>query len=352
MKPILTLDNVSKHYGKSQVLQSVSFEVAVGETVVLMGGSGSGKSTILRVASGLERINEGTVQLRDRLVDAPSRNVFVPPEKRHLGMVFQDYALWPHLTSLENVKAALSISGSTADRVASKLLDDVGIGKLARRYPAELSGGQQQRVGLARAMAAGPDLLLLDEPLSGLDVEMRERMRATIRDMVRRSGTTALFVSHDPTDAWRLADTVMVLEAGRIVQQGTPRDLYDTPANPRVARLMGAEGPFTVSSDGADAPASVALGPVDQPVTRVDAHARDTERVAFIRPEGVTLGDTGHRAELRNTFFEAGQWRSRWYLVDVGWEITSINIQRPPEQARLNIAQGHIFLFNKQGKLP
>lgn len=346
---ILTVRGIEKSHGGTKVLRGITLQIPRGQFVLLMGGSGSGKTTLIRLVAGLERPDAGTVMLRGAMVDNRARGMFVPPERRGLGMVFQDYALWPHLTCLENITAAIPgssmfRSGNERKERARVLLRDVAMEGLEARYPAHLSGGQQQRVGLARALAARPDLMLLDEPLSGLDVEVRSRMRDQIRQLVRETACSALFVTHDPIDVWRLADRVLVLEGGRIIQDATPDGLYGCPLSPRIARMTGAEGAFSLmlrrrdTQWGFDGPAGF------QPVTPVGIGAEGPAS-AYLRPEGVRLAECGHVARRMDMTFEAGRWRTLWHLPHLNWSLHSLEAEIPPEQACLNFDGRHVFAY-------
>ena len=221
MSASLAISSVSRKVGQRLVLKDISLTLGQGQFLVLAGESGSGKTTLLRLASGLDRADTGRIHIHGRLVD-DAKATFVPADKRKLAMVFQDFALWPHLSCLENVALATPPDTANRDAAAMALLDRLGVAAVAQRRPAQLSGGQQQRVGIARALAAKPHLLLLDEPLSSLDMETRIKLRDELLETVREAGISALLVSHDPEDCWQLADHVAVLEGGVIRQQGAP----------------------------------------------------------------------------------------------------------------------------------
>jgi len=244
----LVIENILKVYpGGNRALDDVSFEVDPGAFLVLLGPSGSGKTTLLRSVAGIERVTSGRMAIGD-LVVADGR-VHVPPERRDLSMVFQDYALWPHMVARDNVAFALKRRGlakSEARRRAMAMLERVGLGSLAERYPTELSGGEQQRVALARALIGDTGLILCDEPLSNLDADLRERMRVEISSLVRAAGATTIYITHDQSEAFALADRVGVLERGRLVQIGTPEEIYAHPATPFVARFTGLAGELLV----------------------------------------------------------------------------------------------------------
>jgi len=235
------LDQVSKTYpGGNQALDGVSLDVPPGCFFVLLGPSGSGKTTLLRCLAGIERISSGRIAIGDRLV--ADNRYHLPSERRELSMVFQDYALWPHLNARDNVAFALRRRRRPRPErqaEAVKTLELVGLGSLTLRYPNELSGGEQQRVALARALVAKTGLVLCDEPLSNLDADLRERMRVEIAMRVRDIGATTIYITHDQAEAFALADQLGVLEHGKLVQLGTPEQIYRDPATAFVARFTG-----------------------------------------------------------------------------------------------------------------
>ncbi|HLS88994.1 MAG TPA: ABC transporter ATP-binding protein [Sphingobacteriaceae bacterium] len=240
MPPIITLEGVSKrfHPGPVQALDRISLTVEQGEILTLLGPSGCGKTTTLRLIAGFERPdpNGGVIRIQGRTVAGPS--TWVPPERRGIGMVFQDYALFPHLTVLENVMFGLN---GRRDRVqrAKEVLDMVGLTNYDHRFPHELSGGQQQRVALARALAPEPVVLLLDEPFSNLDTHLRHEVRDEVVSILRSAGITCVFVTHDQKDALAISDRIAVLNQGRLEQVGTPREIYKSPATIFVATFVG-----------------------------------------------------------------------------------------------------------------
>jgi iron(III) transport system ATP-binding protein len=227
--------DVSKHFGSTRAVDRADLCVERGEFVALLGPSGCGKTTLLRLIAGFEQPDGGTIAIEGRRV---AGGAWVPPERRHVGMVFQDYALFPHLTVAENVGFGLPRSGR-AGRVADAL-ELVGLGGLESRYPAELSGGQQQRVALARALAPRPSVVLLDEPWSNIDPLRRASMRDEIADILRTVGVTTLLVTHDREEAFSLADRIAVMRDGAIVQAGLPEELYAAPADRWTAEFVGA----------------------------------------------------------------------------------------------------------------
>ncbi len=275
----IKVSGLVKSYGTITVIDAISFDVADGEFVTLLGPSGCGKTTTLRCIAGLETPDGGSIAINGRTMS--DAGVFVAPHLRDLGMVFQSYAIWPHLTVAQNVAFPLTVRGERDTTAAVRwALDIVGMAPLATRRPSELSGGQQQRVALARAIAGRPKLLLFDEPLSNLDARLRDRTRLEISRIQRELKVPALYVTHDQTEALSMSDRVIVLEAGEVVQHGTPRELYQHPANRFVADFLGGANFLDVFPDGktwrlADGtPIEVAPG---------------AGQVVLIRPEAIQL---------------------------------------------------------------
>jgi iron(III) transport system ATP-binding protein len=278
-------------------VDGVSFEVKAGEMVTLLGPSGCGKTTTLRLIAGLERPDGGEIWVGDRLVSSTERGVFVAPEKRGMGMVFQSYALWPHMTVFENVAYPLKRRKVAAreipDRVAAAL-QMVGMAGFRDRPAPLLSGGQAQRVALARALVFSPDVLLLDEPLSNLDARLREEMRFELRSLQARVGVTAIFVTHDQAEAMVLSDRTIVMSTGRIEQVGTPSEVYERPASRFVMDFLGQVNHLGARVARAPAGGWVAevpdAGGASLPL-RDDRPWRENEEVILaFRPQDVSLG--------------------------------------------------------------
>lgn len=233
----LTFDCVRRLYGAKAAVNDVSLQVEAGEIVCMLGPSGCGKTTLLRIAAGIERPSSGRVLLNDDVVAGPSD--FVPPEQRGVGLMFQDFALFPHLTIAGNVAFGLrALAKVDARREALAMLDRVGLADYADKYPHILSGGQQQRVALARAIVPRPAVMLMDEPFSGLDVQLRESMQEQTLALLRETRATAMIVTHHAEEAMRLADRIAVMREGRLVQLGTAEELYTAPGDLFVARLF------------------------------------------------------------------------------------------------------------------
>jgi iron(III) transport system ATP-binding protein len=235
---LLEVENLRHAYGKQEVVRGLNFSLARGAIGCLLGPSGCGKTTVLRCIAGFEGVREGQIRLAGKLVSG--QGVMVPPEHRRVGMVFQDYALFPHLPVSGNIAFGLH-AAPAAERTArvAELAQLVGLSASLDKYPHEISGGQQQRVALARALAPRPELLLLDEPFSNLDVDLRERLSLEVRDIIKASGATAVLVTHDQQEAFAMADEIGILHQGRIQQWDAPYNLYHRPANRFVADFVG-----------------------------------------------------------------------------------------------------------------
>ncbi len=242
MSPLLTVEAIECRYQHQAVVEQLSFEVAQGEIACLLGPSGCGKTTVLRAIAGFNPIYSGRLQLEGRLIATPQRSV--PPEQRNIGMVFQDYALFPHLSVRDNICFGLR-NHSRAERhqVVEHLLALVELKGMADRYPHELSGGQQQRVSLARALAPKPKLLLMDEPFSNLDTELRRQLSVEVRDILKEEGISAIMVTHDQDEAFTVSDKLGVLADGHLQQWDAPFQIYHHPTNMTVASFVG-EGTF------------------------------------------------------------------------------------------------------------
>jgi iron(III) transport system ATP-binding protein len=251
----LSIEGAVKRFGQKTAIDRVSLEARDGEFVALLGPSGCGKSTLLRLVAGFERMDAGAIRFDGRTVSGEGAHV--PTERRRLGMVFQSYALWPHMTVAQNVAFALEVQGLDAESRRSRVeraLATVGLAGFGARRPDGLSGGQRQRVALARTLAAKPGIVLLDEPLANLDANLREAMQDEFRRFHRESGATLLFVTHDQAEALALADRVAVMIDGRLRQVDAPAALYDRPADAEVARFIGrgAVVPVQCVAAGAD----------------------------------------------------------------------------------------------------
>ena len=238
----LRIQNLYKTFDRVVAVNHINLEVAEGEFFTLLGSSGCGKTTTLRMVGGLEKPDGGEIHLGDRCLVSESKRLFIKPEKRDMGMVFQSYALWPHMTVFENVVYPLKlrgIKGREAEKRVAEVLELVGLAGLEDRPAPALSGGQQQRVALARALVFSPRVLLLDEPLSNLDAQLREEMRRELKSLQQRLGITVLFVTHDQIEALSLSDRIAIMQTGQLEQVGGPEDVYYHPATPFVRDFLG-----------------------------------------------------------------------------------------------------------------
>ncbi len=286
----IAISNVTKSYGKSQVVHGVDLAIANGEFVVILGPSGCGKSTLLRMIAGLEEISGGTIAIAGAVVNDKE------PRERGCAMVFQNYALYPHMSVAENIGYSLKVAGvPKAERThrIEQVARTVGLHEFLDRKPGQLSGGQRQRVAMARAMIKEPKVFLFDEPLSNLDAKLRVQMRIEIRKLHHRLKATSVFVTHDQVEAMTLADRLVVMDKGLIEQVGTPKEIYDRPATVFVAGFIGAPGmnllQATISTDGAT-------------VVLADGQAIpvDTARYADVKPGPVTLGVRAEAVGFQN----------------------------------------------------
>ncbi|HSJ27761.1 MAG TPA: ABC transporter ATP-binding protein [Acidimicrobiia bacterium] len=299
-QPAIRMRHVERSFGDTPALAGMDLDVPEGRLMTLLGPSGSGKTTALRLIAGFDSPDRGSIEIGGRTVVGPG--VFVPPERRRVGMVFQDYALFPHLTVGRNAGYGVP-KRLRATRVA-EVLELVGLAGKQDRLPHELSGGEQQRVALARALAPDPGVILLDEPFSNLDAALRSRVRTEVAEILRRSGTTAIFVTHDQEEALSMSDLVAVLRDGRVIQTGTPSELYHRPADPWVGSFLGDADFLTGRAGG---------GSVSTPAGTF-ASAHHGVVTVMIRPESVTLRPDadGDGVITRREFFGHDQ------LVSVG----------------------------------
>ncbi|MDR3601595.1 MAG: ABC transporter ATP-binding protein [Desulfosporosinus sp.] len=236
------LRNISKWYQGNTVVHDVNLKIEQGEFVSLLGPSGCGKTTTLRMLAGFVEPTAGEIYMQDKPLYSKIQGINIPPEKRHIGMVFQSYAVWPHMTVFENIAYPLKLRKTHKNEISAKVsegIELVNLTGLEKRYPSELSGGQQQRVAIARAVVMKPALLLLDEPLSSLDAKLREKMYQEINAIWRRTGITVVYVTHDQKEAMALSDTIVLMKHGEIIQRGSPCDIYERPANYFCADFIG-----------------------------------------------------------------------------------------------------------------
>src|SRR5262249_45033918 len=352
----ISIERVSKRYGAVAAVRDLSFEVSDREFVTLLGPSGCGKTTLLRLIAGFLAPDTGTIRIDGRTLSSP--DAIVPPERRGMGMVFQNYAVWPHKTVYENVAFGLEVRGvrraAARERVA-RMLELVNLAGLEERLPGELSGGQQQRVALARSLVVEPAILLLDEPLSNLDAKLRERMRWELKDLQRRTGITFVYVTHDQAEAMALSDRIAVLHAGVLLQAGSPRDVYARPSSREVADFMGLvnllpgqvvgaiEGGRLVSIAGGE-PVRLSAAPAWAMGTAVQVAIRpESLRPA---PDGAAVADAAHgilRGKVADLTF-LGNLIDCHMVLDDG---TRVRVQANPE-ASLQVGQALRVAFDPE----
>ena len=348
----LTVDNLHLAYGDNPILTGVSMTLARGEVVSLLGPSGSGKTTLLRAVAGLEVPSQGTISIGDKIVFDGAGARDVPVEDRNLGLVFQSYALWPHKTVFDNVAYALKLrkvgAGDIATRVRDVLLQ-LSLGDLGDRYPHQLSGGQQQRVALARALVYNPPVILLDEPLSNLDAKLREEARAWLRELIVRMQLSALCVTHDQNEALAMSDRILLLNSGRIEQQGTPEEMYGNPETLFTADFMGSNNRLTgrVTEIRAGSARVEGEGWALWGLARHSAIA-GAEGTAMIRLERIRLadgpGDNRVEAGLTTSMYLGDKWE---HLFELGPTRLRAYGDRPLARGRhwLEVPRDSLWVF-------
>jgi multiple sugar transport system ATP-binding protein len=290
----VTIASVQKYFGTTHVIRGVDIEIADGEFCVLVGPSGCGKSTLLRMIAGLEEISGGEVSIGGRVVNR------VPPKERDIAMVFQNYALYPHMTVRANMSFALMLAKQSKSEIESRVkraADILGLDQLLDRYPRQLSGGQRQRVAMGRAIVRDPQVFLFDEPLSNLDAKLRVQMRTEIKELHQRLKTTSIYVTHDQIEAMTMADKIVVMKDGVVEQIGDPLTLYDRPNNAFVAGFIGSPAmnmvPGTARMNGGGPPRVEFAGGVTLPIPK-GARAADGQGVVYgMRPEHFQLAEGG-----------------------------------------------------------
>ncbi len=315
------ISDIRKSYGAVEVIHSLNIDIADGEFVALVGPSGCGKSTLLRMIAGLEPINGGTIEIGNRVVNN------LPPAERDIAMVFQTYALYPHKSVADNMGFALKVAKadkSEISRRVSEAAEILGLTEYLDRKPRHLSGGQRQRVAMGRAIVRDPKVFLFDEPLSNLDAKLRIQMRTEIKELHQRLGTTTVFVTHDQIEAMTLADRIVVMQAGRIEQIGTPLELYDKPDNEFVATFIGA--PSMNLLDGTCADGVVELAGYKVPV---GVEVRDGTAVRLgVRPEHLRLVEPGKGLPMEVKVVEPTGSETMVFLRFQGQDITAVFRER------------------------
>jgi multiple sugar transport system ATP-binding protein len=317
----IVLEHISKSYGGVTAVRNLSLRIAEGEFVTLLGPSGCGKTTTLRIIAGLEEPDTGEVRIGDRLLFSRSQGVFVPPEKRALGLIFQSYALWPHMTVRRNISLGLEqqrLPKKTVEQRVQSSLEKVHLTGYEERYPSELSGGQQQRVAVARMVAAEPEIFLMDEPLSNLDAMLRIDMRAELKRLHHELEATTVYVTHDQVEALTLSDLIAVMDTGVVRQIGTPEEIYKRPEDLFVARFVGSPRINTIKGRMARREGKIlfSAGQLSIPV-QPDRSFPEGQIVATVRPEDIEVSGKAMRNWLECRAYS---------ILPVGSE-TIINVQ-------------------------
>jgi iron(III) transport system ATP-binding protein len=347
----LVITRLAHDFGDQQVLKDISLSVAAGEILCLAGPSGCGKSTLLRLIAGLEQVQAGSIRIDDELIADPHH--YRLPEQRDIGLVFQDYALFPHLSVIDNVAFGLHrLPRAQRNQQAHAMLERVGLAERARDLPHVLSGGQQQRVALARALAPDPRLLLLDEPFSNLDVRLRHRMRVDTLHLLKASGTTSIMVTHDPEEAMFMADRIALMQHGRILQIGTPQEIYHHPVSPFAAEFFGDINRLSGTVYDGDVSGDVfkLLGPIAAP-----EFPNGSEVLVLIRPEAIKLTPVTHgsaTARVVETHLLGAVSMVVLHILDDNDSITELQVQVPGDQhpqpdslVGFTLDQEGIFIF-------
>jgi len=346
--PEITVEGLVKTFGDQRALDNVDFTVRDGELFTLLGPSGCGKSTTLMSIAGFQQPEQGRIGVGDETVFDAAKRIALPAERRNLGIVFQSYAVWPHMTVFENLAFPLKVRRLKRAEIRSRIaqtLELVEMTPYEKRYPHELSGGQQQRVALARALVYSPSVLLLDEPFSNLDAKLRIRARTWVKDLQHRLGLTTIFVTHDQDEALSMSDRVAVMSAGEIQQTGAPEDVYHRPANRFVAEFVGRVNLFEGVVAGVDGGQAVLeLDGSRRLTVRAAKGARVSDRVTVVvRPEAMTLltsGDTSVNgtntwdADVHSTAFLGDHYE---YELEAGALRLIAQTSRPVDGARIRV---------------
>ncbi len=348
------IESLSKRFAATAAINSISLAFKEGEFSSIVGPSGCGKTTLLRMIAGLEVPDAGEIWIDDQLVAAPGRDILVLPEKRNIGMVFQSYAVWPHMTTYENIAFPLRVrryAEPDIRRLVELLLTTLGLETQRNRYPGELSGGQQQRVALGRALIFQSRLLLLDEPLANLDAQVRDAVRLELKEVQRRFGVTTIYVTHDQTEALAISDTVVVMKEGRVLQVGSAWDVYHRPADAFVAGFVGQSNLLKGRLERTDTGRVIALD-IGGTLAAPEALAlADGDILVGVRPEDITFVETAATGPhgvngaapltgiVRQTVFQGG---TGLCVIDSG----SSKIQAQVEVSRLpSLREGAAVAF-------
>ncbi len=348
MTDLLNIDTIRCGYNGHSVIDNFSLDIRDGELTCLLGPSGCGKTTVLRAIAGFEPLLDGEIRLNGRPISTPAHTL--PPDQRGLGMVFQDYALFPHLTVTDNIAFGLhQRSQKERLRIAADMLELAGLSGLGKRYPHELSGGQQQRVAVARALAPEPQLLLLDEPFSNLDVELRERLALDVRDILKERGIAAVFVTHDQHEAFVMGERVAVMQQGNVQQIDEPFNLYHEPANRFVADFIG-QGRFIDGTMVGPGTVDTVLGELTGNLTY--NYPLGCEVDVLLRPDDVMISEGGEYSVVISDRAFKGAETLYTARLPTGEEILSlmpshIDLQVGMETG-LTLSADHLILFPKE----
>ncbi len=344
---LLEFSHISKHFERIPAVKDISLKLHPGEIACLLGPSGCGKTTLLRIAAGIEKPDTGRLLFDGQEVAGPGR--FVPPEKRNIGLMFQDFALFPHLSILDNVAFGLkNLPKREARIIALHALERVGLARYAASYPHHLSGGEQQRVALARAVVPRPQIMLMDEPFSGLDQRLRESIRAETLTLLRETRASCLLVTHDPVEAMGLADRIFLMRQGLLVQAGTPEELYRKPVDAAAARFFSDTN--EVRGGVKDGVVATALG-----LFTVPAGFAAGEALVMVRPQGMALSQAGDGIEglVIETRFQGDNLCCTVLVNGIDEPVTALIDSRASlskgQAAWFKIDPQHVFIFESQG---
>lgn len=352
----LSVENLHLTYGDNPVLKGVSMQLKRGEVVSLLGPSGSGKTTLLRAVAGLEKPTQGSIIIgNNKVYDGTARSE-IPAEERNLGLVFQSYALWPHKTVFENVAYPLKLRKVASAEITQRVqgvLDQLGLRHLGKRHPHQLSGGQQQRVAIGRALVYNPPVILLDEPLSNLDAKLREEARVFLRELIIKLGLSALMVTHDQNEAMAISDRILLLNNGKIEQQGTPQEMYGSPSTLFTAEFMGSNnrlfGKITEMSEG-----KARIEGKDWALWGIAGAGVNVgdEATAVIRVERVRLGEDpqGNQLELPllTSMYLGDRWEYLFRTVAEDFVVRAYGTEvRGQTLCRLSLPAEHLWIFPK-----
>ena len=347
---LLEFERVSRRFGRTAAVADVSLRLEPGEIACLLGPSGCGKTTLLRIAAGIDKPDSGRLLFDGQEMAGPKR--FVPPEKRNIGLMFQDFALFPHLSILENVAFGLkNLPREEARTIARHALERVGLARYAASYPHHLSGGEQQRVALARALVPRPQVMLMDEPFSGLDQRLRESVRAETLTLLRETRASCLLVTHDPVEAMGLADRIFLMRQGRLVQAGTPEELYRKPADAAATRFFSDTNEMQgrVTGRGVETPLGIFSCPPGLAGPKV---------LVMIRPQGLRRaeGEPGVEGLVTETRFQGDDVKCTVLFKGLDEPLTALVDARsaPARGAACRFAADaqHVFVFEMPATLP